>query len=148
MSTIKKTLSVTLLLAAVSFTSYAQKVAKYFYGKPGMATYQGYSFWVKNGKPAEITFQGGTNLKESKVMNGGKVTFNGKTALKMTFPSGKVFYAYPIGEKLAVVNAATKKIETFTWEYEGPINGIGTFCEPCAEDEKAAVTLLKTSYLK
>lgn len=148
MSTIKKTLSVTLLLAAVSCTSYAQKVANYFHGKQGTASYQGYSFWVKNGKPTEITFRGGSNRTESKVTSNGKATFNGKPALKMTFPSGKVFYAYPIGEKLAVVNAATRKIETFTWEYEGPVNGIGTFCEPCAEDEKEAITLLKTSYFK
>jgi hypothetical protein len=148
MTAIKKALTITLLLAAVTSSCYAQKVANYFHGKPGTATYQGYSFWADKGKPTGITFYSGTNRSDSKVKFNGKATYNGKTCFKMTFPNNKVFYVYPIGLKLAVVNASTKKIETFNWEYEGPVDGRGTFCAACAQDEKEAINLMKASYLK
>jgi hypothetical protein len=148
MTTIRKASAITLLLAIVTVSGYGQKVANYFYGKRGTSAYQHYSFWADKGKPTEIIFNAGTSRSESKVTFKGKATFNGKTCFKMTFPNNKVFYVYPIGIKLAVVNASTKKIETFNWEYEGPVDGRGTFCEVCAQDEKEAMTLIKASYLK
>ena len=139
-------LSVIFMIAAADV--HAQKASNYFFGKAGTNTYQHYSFWSANGKPTEITFTGGANRTESKVTYNGKATYQGKTCFKMTRANGKVFYVYPIGLKLAIVNATTKKIETFTWEYEGPVNGVGTFCNVCAQDEKEAMTLLKAAYLK
>ena len=145
MIAIRKVLTTTLLLAIVTISGYGQKVANYFHGRPGTSTYQHYSFWMDKGKPTEITFNGGANRSESKLAFNGKATYNGKTCFKMTFPNNKVFYVYPIGVKLAVVNASTKKIETFNWEYEGPVDGRGTFCAACAQDEKEAMNLIKAS---
>lgn len=148
MKLINSTLAIIVLLAATSSAAYAQKVANYFAGKPGTASYQGYSFWSINNKPAEVTFYKGAARKESKVTYNGKATYNGKSCFKMTLPDKSFFYVYPIGTKLAIVNAASKKIETFSWEYEGPVDGRGTFCQACAQDEKEAITLMKASYLK
>ena len=49
--------------------------------------------------------------------------------------------------ELNVRNIEGNYLKTFKWEYEGPINGIGTFCTPCAEDEVEVMELLKIDYL-
>jgi len=132
----------------LSFTAYAQKTANYSSGKPGTGNYQGYSFWTKDGKPSEILFSYGKNRKQIKASYAGKVTYKNKAAFKMTFPNKKAFYVIPAGNKLNIVNTALNKTETFGWEYEGPVNGVGTFCDVCAQDEKEAMQLLKAAYLK
>jgi hypothetical protein len=148
MKLISRAIAITLFLAVCASASYAQKVANYFAGKPGTSTYQGLSFWVTNDKPAQISYRSGANRKESKATYNGKTTYEGKSCFKMTLPGNRVFYVYPLDEKLAVVNAATKEIETFTWESEGPVDGVGTFCPACTHDEMEAMTLMKASYLK
>ncbi|WP_143822276.1 hypothetical protein [Mucilaginibacter pedocola] len=150
MQLIKRTIAIILFLAVSTASLFAQtkKVANYFIGKPGTDTYKSYSFWVTDGKPSEISLATGANRTETKATYNGKATYQGKTCFKMTAADKKVYYVYPIDTKLAVVNAATKKIETFTWEYEGPVDGVGTFCQPCAQDEKESMNLMKGSYLK
>ncbi|RFZ81651.1 hypothetical protein DYU05_17640 [Mucilaginibacter terrenus] len=148
MKTIRLTFLATVLVVLTSITSYAQKVANYAAGKPGTSSYRGYSFYLTGTKPTEISFRSGADRNESNVTYNGKATYNGKRCFKMTLTGNKVYYAYPVGDKLAIVNATSKKAETYTWEYEGPVDGRGTFCEACAEDEKEAMKLMKSSYLK
>jgi hypothetical protein len=36
----------------------------------------------------------------------------------------------------------------FTWAYEGPVNGVGTFCNVCAKDEKEAIAVINGWFMK
>ena len=132
----------------LSIGAYAQKTANYSSGKPGTGNYQGYSFWTKDGKPSEILFSYGKDRKQIKASYAGKVTYKNKAAFKMTFPNKKAFYVIPAGNKLNIVNTALNKTETFSWEYEGPVNGVGTFCNVCAEDEKDAMGVIDGWFMK
>lgn len=147
MKLISKAIAITLFLT-ITTAAYAQKVANYSSGTPGTDSYQGYSFWTKNGKPSEITFRYGKDRTELKATYAGKTTYKSKPAFKMLFSNKQLFYVLPTGDKLQIINKKLNKTETFSWEYEGPVNGIGTFCEPCAQDEKEAKILLKKAYFK
>ena len=76
-----------------------------------------------------------------------KAQLNGINGFKVQFSNGHTTTIIPSGIILKVSEAG-KAPKTFAWEYEGPIDGIGTFCEQCAEDEKAAMQLIKSYYLK
>ncbi|WP_374949525.1 hypothetical protein [Mucilaginibacter sp.] len=126
----------------------AQKVANYYSGKPGTATYQGYSFWAKAGKPTQIMYNYGKDRAEMKPTYAGKASYKNQRGFKMVFPNQKVFYVIPAGDNLKIVNTALNNTEIFKWEYEGPVEGRGTYCEVCTQDEKEAMQLLKAAYLK
>lgn len=128
--------------------SYGQKTANYYSGEPGTNSYQGYSFWANGNKPSHITFNYGKDRTEMKPVYAGKITYKNQLGFKLVFPNQKVFYVIPAGYKLKIVNTSLNKTEIFNWEYEGPVNGIGTYCDVCAQDEKDAMKLLRTAYLK
>jgi hypothetical protein len=123
------------------------KVANYAIGKYGTDKYEHYSFYVKNGRPADIYYRYGKADKEFKVSYLGKAQLNGGSGFKVQFSNGHITTIIPSGITLKIADAG-KAPKTFAWEYEGPINGIGTFCEPCAQDEKEARQLIKAYYLK
>jgi hypothetical protein len=139
-------LSITALLIAASVS--AQKVANYTTGKYGQPNYEHFSFWTKAGKRAEITYKYGKYGDELPVRYLGKATYEGKAAFRVQLPNGSILYVIPSGTNLKVQNAAKSYNKLFTWAYEGPVNGIGTFCSECAADEKEAMKLLLAYYLK
>lgn len=123
------------------------KVANYSIGKYGTEKYEHFSFWVKNGHRAEIYYNYGKENKEFKVTYLGKTQLNGSTGFKAQFSNGHTVTIIPSGILIKVADAE-KPPKSFAWEYEGPINGIGTFCQQCAEDEKEAVKIMNTYYFK
>ena len=123
------------------------KVANYAIGKYGTDKYEHFSFYVKNGHRAEIYYRYGKADKDFKVTYVGKAQLNGINGFKVQFSNGHTTTIIPSGIILKVSEAG-KAPKNFAWEYEGPIDGIGTFCEQCAEDEKAAMQLIKSYYLK
>jgi hypothetical protein len=123
------------------------KVANYSIGKYGTDKYEHFSFWVKNGQRAEITYSYGNRNTEFKVAYAGVTKQNGAAGFKAQFSNGHTVTIVPNGSKLTVMEKG-KTPKVFAWEYEGPIDGIGTFCEPCAQDEKAAMQVMRTYYLK
>jgi len=144
---IKVALFSTIALLTVASVS-AQKVANYATGKYGEPNYEHFSFWTKAGKRAEITFTYGRYGKELRVKYLGKAAYEGKAAFRVQLPNGSLLYVIPSGVNLKIQNTAKSYNKLFTWAYEGPVNGMGTFCETCAEDEKEAMQLLRTYYLK
>jgi hypothetical protein len=142
-----------LLLLAVIFTCtclpiYAQKVALYSFGKYETAEYEQFSFWVKNNKRAEIYYAYGKDNKELKLKFLEKGILNGEDCFKVQFPNKHILYIIPTNKRLKVSDLTGKYLKDFDWKYEGPINGIGTFCQPCAEDETAAMKLIKLYFMK
>lgn len=142
----KTTLGTLLLL--LSHLAFAQKVANFSYGKPGTNEYEQLSFWVGGNKPSSIFYTYGKDRKESKVQYLGKGSLNGANGFKMRFSNGLILYVIPQTINLFVSDLSGKYSKRFAWQYEGPVNGIGTFCQPCAQDEKEAIRLVKQAYLR
>ena len=144
-----KTLLISTLLICTATLAHAQgKVANYSYGKPGTASYEHFSFWTQDGQRADLSYTYGKDRKEAKLTYLGPDKVNGKPAFKVQFPNKHVLYLIPNGTTLRVTDNKLAAQKTYRWEYEGPVNGIGTFCQPCAEDEKQAMQLVQSAYLK
>ena len=56
-----------------------------------------------------------------------------------------ILYAYQEKDKLRIKNLSGKYNKLFSWLYEGPVNGIGTFCEPCTANEKESKDFIDKS---
>lgn len=125
----------------------AQKVANFSYGKPGTNQFEEFSFWVQNGKPSDILYTYGKDRKETKLQYLGNGSLNGAKGLMVKFRNGLTLYVIPQTSTLFVTDAPGKYVKRFAWYYEGPVNGVGTFCQPCAEDEKEAIGLIKKAYM-
>ena len=73
----------------------------------------------------------------------GPIRLKGHQGFRVRFSNGLILNLWPEGDKLRVTDTKGKYNKLFSWEYEGPVNGIGTFCTPCAQDAAEALRLLK-----
>lgn len=135
------------LLIATRLTAQI-KVANYSFGKPETDKYEHFDFWTKDGKPTEVNYAYGKDRKEAKLHYLGKDKVNGSPCFKVKFSNNYVLYILSKGQQLLVTDGSGKYNKTFSWEYEGPVNGIGTFCDICAEDDQDAMNLIQSNYLK
>jgi hypothetical protein len=124
------------------------KVAQYSFGKPGTDTYEHLEFWTKDGKRSEVNYAYGKDRKEVKLRYLGKGQLNGQTGFKVQFGNNYMLYIIPKRLQLQVTDANGKYNKIFSWEYEGPVNGIGTYCSVCADDDEDAMKLIQSMYLR
>ncbi|MGI4865879.1 MAG: hypothetical protein ACRYFZ_18285 [Janthinobacterium lividum] len=124
------------------------RVANYAFGKPGTAAYEHFSFWEKDGLRTSMQYAYGKDRKSTELRYAGPTRLNGQPGFKVRFPNGHLLYLLPSGTTLRVATAQAAAPKTFAWEYEGPVNGVGTTCSVCAEDAPAALRLLRRYYLK
>jgi hypothetical protein len=136
------------LIPAAAFGQ--DRVANYETGKLGTKSYERFSFWVKDGMPSEVTYGFGRDWydKEIKPTYAGPVAIKGARGFKLQFPNGQLFYVIPQGRVLRITDSSGKYTKIFRWSYEGPVNGRGTYCDPCTQDPKEAIELIRSSYLK
>lgn len=130
----------------VTFLADAQKVASYSTGTPNEDSYENLAFWSENGERSFISYSYGADRKEAKITYAGKGNYKGIDCFKIQFANKLILFVMANGNELQVANASGNYLKTFKWEYEGPVNGIGTFCNVCATDEKDAMALLKRDY--
>jgi hypothetical protein len=129
-------------------TSKAQlKVANYSTGKYGTETYEHISFWIEDGKKSYLEYAYGKEPTEIKLLFLGQKILNRNKSIKVQFSNGNILFITPDGLNLNVSDENGKYFKTFKWEYVGPINGIGTYCDICAENEKEAMKMVKNNYL-
>ena len=142
-------LATTLLAAALAaHPAHAQnQVANYGFGQAGTASYEHFSFWIKDGRRTDIQYAYGRDRKDTQLRYAGPVRLNGQPGFRVQFANGHTLYVVPSGNTLRVTTK-TAAPKTFTWEYEGPVNGVGTACSVCAPDAAAALRLLRQYYLK
>src|SRR3546814_8705005 len=57
------------------------------------------------------------------------------------FPNGLVLDIVPQGTALQVSDRSGNYSKTFEWQYEGPVDGRGTFCTPCVEKDRKSTRL-------
>ncbi|GAB3638392.1 hypothetical protein GCM10027422_39820 [Hymenobacter arcticus] len=124
------------------------QVANYGYGQPGTAGYEHLSFWTHNGRRSDVAYASGKNREDARLRYVGPSRRNGQPGFHVRFLNGHTLYLVPSGTTLRVATAPGAAPKTFTWEYEGPVNGVGTFCSVCAEDAPAAMRLLRAYYMK
>jgi hypothetical protein len=142
------------LIAAFTFSAFpvrAQEesnrhVASYYTGKPGTANYETLALWTQDGQRSELFYSYGKTFKEIKLTYAGAL--NGARGFKIQFPNGHTLNVVPKGLTLLVTDDAGTYSKVFRWLYEGPRNGRGTHCDPCAEDEREAMKIIKGSFLK
>ena len=138
-----------ILLLVLAYTSQAQvKVANYSYGKYGTDKYEQFAFYTKEGKRTDITYSYGNQDKDVKLTYEGKTKIKGDSCFKVQFPNNYTLYVIPKEFRLRITDISGKYDNTFLWQYEGPVKGIGTHCEACAENETDALNMLLSSYLK
>lgn len=144
--------TITLILSFAFQTTFAQdtsekKVANYSSGKYGQKNYEHFSFWSNNGERGEISYTYGKDREDVKLEYIGAKTIQGRKGFEVKFPNDLILFVIPTGNNIRVINPRGKYNKVFKWAYEGPVNGIGTFCSVCAENETDAMVILKNAYL-
>ena len=141
------------IIGAAFQASFAQdemsenKVANYATGKIGQKNYEHFSFWTNEGERSKIVYIYGKDSKEYELEYLGAKTIQGRKGFEVKFPNDLILFVIPTGNNLRVINPRGNYNKIFKWEYEGPVDGIGTNCAPCAENETDAMTMLKNGYL-
>lgn len=120
------------------------RVANYGYGQPGTAGYEHFSFWINNQRRTDIHYAHGKDRQDTPLRYAGL----GRAGFKVQFPDRRTLYVVPSGNTLLVSTAQGAAPKTFAWEYEGPVNGVGTACSVCVADAATAMRLLRTHYLR
>jgi len=145
-----RTLALTLGMSALATRpALAQnQVANYGYGQPGTAGYEHFSFWTLNGRRSDVGYAAGKNREDAQVRYLGPARLGKQPGFKVKLLDGRTLHLVPSGTTLRVYTAAGAAPKTFAWEYEGPVNGVGTACSVCAEDAEDAMRLLRAHYLK
>lgn len=119
----------------------AQKFSNYKHGIYGRADYEHLDF----SSDKQITYRYGKNSKDyhipylGKDGNSFKIQLPGNLIVKVTINSSNGLVLQGIGNNYA---------KTYEWEYEGPVNGRGTWCQQCTQDPKEAILLIKKYYLR
>lgn len=139
------------IIGAAFQSSFAQdnsngKVANYSFGKMGQSDYEHFSFWTEDGKHAKITYAYGKDAKESELEYLDAKTIQGRKGFEVKFPNNLILFVIPTGNNLRVINPVGSYNKIFKWQYEGPVNGVGTACEVCVENETKAMVLIKNGY--
>lgn len=132
-----------LLFAQYSFAGNLQ-VANFSSGKRGTQGYEEFSFSVQNGK-IEISYTYGKDWKELKLDYLGTGTKNGSASFRVRFSNGFILNVVPRYSNLKIFDDRGKYSKTFSWQYDGPIDGIGTFCSVCV-DENEAIPFIKKNF--
>jgi hypothetical protein len=133
-----------LILSPLLSSAYAQTQIAYFStGKLGTKSYERFSFWVKDGVRGNITYYYSKSSREIRLNYAGRDTLNGIAVFKVEFPNNEVLYVIPQRTYLKIVNKKGTYNKIFRWSYEGPVNGIGTWCEGCTGDGKESVALIR-----
>lgn len=142
-----KVLSFFIALLLVHLSLSAQKVATYSTGNPGQADYESFAFWTKeDGNRSFITYNYGADRKEAKITYAGIGNYKGIQSFKIQFTNKLTLHVMRNGPQLHIVDNEGKYNKAFKWEYEGPVNGIGTFCNVCASDQVEATSIVDLFY--
>ena len=123
------------------------QVANYSVGKYGTKSYEHFSFWVKSDKREAIEYSYGKEGKYQKITYLDSSPYRGKRAFRLKFDDGLILHAVPQGSALLLTDVNGKYRKVFKWEYEGPVDGRGTFCSECAQDDKTAMNLLEKYFI-
>lgn len=138
------------LLAAVPRAQAQQnnRVANYYTGTPNTASYEHFSFWTTDGRRGDMQYSRGIDRHDAALRYAGTAQLQGHAAFRVRFPDGTLRYIAPTDTTLLVAPTATATPQVYRWEYEGPVNGVGTDCSVCAADAAAAMQLVRKHFVQ
>lgn len=130
------------------FSQLRDKTANFSNGKSEKSkSFEMLSFWTKDNKRDEIFYY----TYKSPVRTEIPLSYVGKTSDRKGFilrsSKGLVMRIYPIGKRLKVYNQRTKKTTWFVWEYVGPVDGVGTWCDSCIQEALRAVQFVRKYFV-
>ena len=135
------------LLAVFAVSASAQeRVAHYATGRAGTESFEAFGFWVRDGRPAAITYTFGSPAEVTELKYVGPAGWRKSPAFKVQFLTGRALYVVPQGLTLRVTDDVGYS-KVFRWRYEGPVDGRGTACMPCASDAREAMRLIKAHFI-
>jgi hypothetical protein len=106
--------------------------------------FEGLSFWSGPHGQA-VDYEYGPNHKRLRLRTLGPGA--GGKGFAVGFPNGFVLDIVPLGGALQVRDRSGRYGKTFQWRYEGPVDGRGTFCQPCV-DEPDAIGFVREHFTK
>lgn len=119
---------------------YAQRVAYFSSGTYGTKNYEQLEF----NKDRTCYYRYGSKNKEYQIIYLG--SRNG--VFNVTLPNNIIASVYVYKEYIEIKAIKGYYNRIFTWQYQGPSDGIGTWCESCCQSENEAYKFLKRHYLK
>lgn len=136
-------------VANISLANEAYKVAQYSVGERGTASFELFSFYTNsNSTHAKIEYSYGEDEKTYPLKYLGKTKHHGKAAFRVKFSNNYTLLIIPQANlSLKIQDKSKHYSKRFKWMYEGPVNGVGTFCSACAEDKKEAMQIVKKHFL-
>lgn len=123
-----------------------KKVANYSISEYANPKFEEFSFWITDKNEPVINYYYGKDAKEVKVKYLGKSKIGNVFCFKMILNDKLTLYVSQEKDKLRVKDLSGKYDKLFNWMYEGPVNGIGTYCEPCTHDEQESKRFLSKYY--
>ncbi len=150
----KKTILLCSMFLLLSLSAAGQEIelqaANFSSGVFGSKNYEHLTFYVVNGRREKILYSHGRSgrAKEIELTNLGVETKGGRKSLKVRFPNNLILLITPLGNTLRVTNEKGDYRKVFSWEYEGPVDGRGTWCDSCTQNGRESVKLVKTYFLK
>jgi len=90
----------------------------------------------------------GKSARETKLQYLDKFRISGDSCFKVQFSNKYFLYIIPSGLSLKVVDSSGKYYKAFSWQYEGPIDGRGTHCDVCADDDIDAMGILRSVHFE
>ena len=144
-------LLVALAVLAAAPRAQAQKnnrVANYYTGAPNADSYEHFSFWTTDGRRGDMQYSHGADRRDAALRYAGATQLQGHPGFKVRFPDGKLLYIAPTDSTLLVAPAPTAAPQVFRWEYEGPVNGVGTDCSVCTADATTATELVRKHFVE
>lgn len=123
------------------------RVAHFAAGTRGTKSYQRLTFRVIDAKRDRITFAAGAAEEEQPMAWLGPTRCATNDCFRIQFPTGQILSITPRGVTLRVRGGTVPTVRAYHWEYEGPINGIGTSCDACAESAADAVRIVRSHFL-
>lgn len=130
----------TVFLCLLGLTGYAQSVAYYSSGVYGTKNYEQLEF----NKDKTCYYRYGSKDKEY------QITYLGSRdgIFNISLPGNIIASVYVNKDyiQLRSINGNYNRI--FSWQYQGPVNGIGTWCETCCQSGNEAYKFLRKHFIK
>ncbi|WP_202839481.1 hypothetical protein [Luteimonas saliphila] len=102
---------------------------------PG-AGYEALRLWADEAGGTRVRYAWGADARELSLEVLGPAATGEGFALR--FRNGLVLDVVPQGDSLRVRSRDGRYDKVFDWQYEGPVDGRGTFCTPCVDQPDAA----------
>ena len=147
-------ISLSMLAATAIPEVHAQDASRNYYRQAKVANFsipgtdyatpefESFALW-SDGKQTRVTYYWGG--KETPLRSLGPNPDG--TSFGVSFPNGLVLDITPTDKGLRVRDRKGGYDKRFAWMYEGPVEGRGTYCDQCV-DEQDAVAFVRQHYLR